>query len=177
MGGNYEPMDPRDEERRARMRNEGLWRDEDAELYNEGESISRCIDATQDVAGDSEGTGVLPIVDYSELPGRIGWTHLNWDLMLISRSSTKSTAPPLAHEFRGHRRRLSPRPQRYRQQRYRRPLGTRQGRTRPYHRRAHRRERLFGQPRRKQRERLCLPSERSHRRRRTRVGQRLWKPE
>ncbi|KAI9634097.1 uncharacterized protein MKK02DRAFT_38768 [Dioszegia hungarica] len=38
VGGNYEPMDPRDEERRARMRNEGLWRDEDAELYNEDQA-------------------------------------------------------------------------------------------------------------------------------------------
>jgi hypothetical protein len=52
VGGNYEPMDPREEERRARMRNEGLWRDEDAELYNEGELSFRFRVITHDVSED-----------------------------------------------------------------------------------------------------------------------------
>lgn len=36
-GGNYVPVDPREEERRARMRSEGLWTGDDEEFYNEGE--------------------------------------------------------------------------------------------------------------------------------------------
>jgi hypothetical protein len=38
-GGNYMPVDPREEERIARLRNEGLWRGEDESYYNEGEFL------------------------------------------------------------------------------------------------------------------------------------------
>lgn len=34
------PVDPREEERLARLRNEGLWRGDDEEYYNEGELLS-----------------------------------------------------------------------------------------------------------------------------------------
>lgn len=37
VGDNYVPVDPREEERIARLRNEGLWDEGDAGYYNEGE--------------------------------------------------------------------------------------------------------------------------------------------
>lgn len=42
-GGNYAPIDPREEERRARLRNEGLWTGDDETYYNEGEYIDPLV--------------------------------------------------------------------------------------------------------------------------------------
>lgn len=37
VGGNYVPVDPREVERRERLKSEGLWSRTDEEYYNEGE--------------------------------------------------------------------------------------------------------------------------------------------
>lgn len=73
-GGNYAPIDPREEERRARLRNEGLWTGDDETYYNEGEYNGSLVKfrfrrGTLDIArGGSRGAlGCRRILD----PGRL----------------------------------------------------------------------------------------------------------
>jgi hypothetical protein len=105
VGGNYVPVDPREEERRARLRSEGLWTDQDEEYYNDGElgdGIGRGgvlrVRGVRGVRRECESAGTV----FGHVGGK--WTANHASVMAASNKTWCDVASTFASE------RLMPRP-------------------------------------------------------------------